>query len=145
MSRAALPPGAEVDYLEAIREHVAAVIKTDEDLEEHVARRALDKEADGYRIVDGGQTGPHVDGLAPWELTDWRSGEVIATGSGLDSFQSQFESERWWHIDSLAFDHVAPLPESASLPPGLARALADWASNDPVEAELWLSASGQQD
>jgi hypothetical protein len=134
-----------LDYLEAIREHVAAVIKADEVLEEHVARMARAKEADGYRIVEGGQTGPLVDGLAPWELTDWRSGEVIAAGSGLDSFQAQFESERWWHIDSLAYDHVRPLPESASLPPGLARALANWASNHPVEAELWLNASGPND
>lgn len=134
-----------MDYLEAIREHVAAVIRTDEDREERVARRARDKETDGYRIVDGGQTGPHVEGLAPWELTDWRSGDVIAAGSGLDSFQAQFETERWWHIDSLAYDLVVPLPESASLPPGLAHALAGWASNDPVEAELWLNASGPQD
>lgn len=145
LSQAAFPQGAVLDYLKAIREYVAAVIRADEEFDEHIARRSRDKEADGYRIVAGGQTGPHVDGLAPWELTDWRSGELVATGSGLESFQAQFEAERWWHIDSLAVDHVAPVPESASLPPGLARALADWASNDPVEAELWLNASGPPD
>jgi hypothetical protein len=130
-----------VDHLEAIRRHVAAVINADERFDEHVARRARAKEAEGYRIVEGGQTGPHVDGLAPWALTDWRSGEVVAAGTGLESFQRRFEVERWWHLDSLAYDLASPVPESVGLPPGLARALADWASSDPVEAEVWLSAS----
>jgi hypothetical protein len=131
-----------MDHLEAIRKHVAAVIKAGENFEEHVARRARAKEAEGYRIVEGGQTGPHVDGLAPWELTEWRSGEVIAAGSGLESFQGTFETGRWWHVDSLAYDLPSPVPESLGLPPGLARALEEWASSDPVEAEVWLDASG---
>lgn len=130
-----------MDYLDAIRKHVAAVIKAGESFEENVARRARAKEAEGYRIVEGGQIGPHVEGLAPWELTDWRSGEVIAAGSGLESFQGTFETERWWHVDSLAYDPSSPVPESLGLPPGLARALAEWASSDPVEAEVWLDAS----
>jgi hypothetical protein len=130
-----------VDHLDAIRKHVAAVIAANEGFGEELARRARAKEAEGFRIVDGGQTGPHVEGLAPWELSDWRTGEVVATGNGLDSFQAIFESERWWHVDSLNYEPVVPVPASGGLPPGLARALANWAATDPVGAEVWLEAS----
>jgi hypothetical protein len=130
-----------VDHLDAIRKHVTAVIEANEGFDEDMARRARTKEAEGFRIVDGGQTGPHEEGLAPWELTDWRSGEVVATGTGLESFQAMFERERWWHVDSLNYEPVVPTPEPGSLPPGLARALANWAAGDPVEAEMWLEAT----
>lgn len=128
-----------MDHLDAIRRHVAAVIKNGEDFDEAVARRARAKEAEGYRIVDGGKVGSHVDGLAPWELTDWHTGHVLVTGTGLDSFQAMFETERWWHIDALAYDLGTPTPLHGDLPPGLAQALERWASADPVEAELWLA------
>lgn len=131
-----------LDYLAAIRKHIAAVIQADETFEVDLARKAREKEREGYRIVGGGQTGPHVKGLAPWELTDWRTGEVIATGHGLESFQETFERRPWWHIDSVTYDLVSPVPESVAIPTGLARALSQWASSDPVEAELWLEASG---
>jgi hypothetical protein len=134
-----------VDHLEAIRAYVAAVIEIAEGVEEQIAGKAREKEAEGYRIVAGGQTGPHVNGLAPWELTDWRTGEAIAAGSGLESFQAIFETERWWHVDSLTYDLVPASPDSVALPKGLARALSLWAANDPVEAELWLGTSAPPD
>ena len=134
-----------MDYLDAIRKYVAAVIEANEGLGEDVARRARAKEAEGFRIVDGGQAGPHVEGLAPWELTDWRTGEVVATGLGLESFQEMFEKERWWHVDSLNYGPVLPASDPGGLPPGLARALASWAAADPVEAEMWLGATAPPD
>ena len=134
-----------MDHLDAIRNHVAAVIEANEDFDEELARRARAKESEGFRIVDGGQTGPHVEGLAPWELTDWRTGEVIATGTGLESFQAMFDEERWWHVDSLNYEPVMPASVPGGLPPGLARALANWAAADPVEAEIWLEASAPPD
>lgn len=129
-----------MDHFDAIRRHVAAVIEADEDLEIRLIRKAREKEAEGFRIVAGGQTGPNVGGLAPWELTDWRTGDAVASGQGLDSFQAGFEENHWWHIDSLSYDLPVPTPSSIVLPPGLASALARWASDDPVEAEMWLEA-----
>lgn len=134
-----------MDHLEAIRAYVAAVIEAAEGFEERVVGAARDKEAQGYRIVEGGQTGPHVDGLAPWELTDWRTGETVAGGSGLESFQSAFEAENWWHIDSLTHGLAPVVPEASGLPAGLVRALSLWAASDPVGAEEWLDESAQGD
>jgi hypothetical protein len=130
-----------VDHLETIRQHVAAIIAAGEGFEVHLAQRARVREAEGYRIVAGGQTGPNVDGLSPWELTDWRTGRAVASGRGLDSFQASFEDHRWWHIDSLTHDLPVPAPEAVGLPPGLGSALAHWATDDPVEAEMWLEAT----
>jgi hypothetical protein len=133
--------GAPVDHFEAIRKHVAAVIEADEEFEVHLVHKAREREAEGYRIVAGGQTGPHVDGLASWELTDWRTGDPVASGRGLDSFQAVFEEHRWWHIDSVTYDLPSPVPDSVGLPPGLGTALAQWASSDPIGAEMWLEAT----
>lgn len=125
---------------EAIRHIVQIRIQEDETLEERTAHIARDKEADGYRIVGGGQVNQDQ-----WEVTDWRTEEIIAEGWGLESYEELFQQNRWWHIDAISHQvydewlqsHKTP----EGIPDGLAEALMDWASNDPVEAELWLEST----
>jgi hypothetical protein len=39
------------------------------------------REREGFRVVEGGQTGPYSsDDKAPWEIKDWRTGKMLATG-----------------------------------------------------------------
>jgi hypothetical protein len=85
-------------------------------------------EADGYRIVNGGGTGADA-----WEITNWRTGELLARGSG---GHEEYERAvgglgRVWHIDQVVheFEDVDP----GDLPESLADALRDWVEGAPVE------------
>lgn len=82
------------------------------------------KEAEGYRIVDGGPT-----------ITDWRTGEILFAGAETsdDDYEAReaaaekASGSRWWHIDHIDEDSdlVDPVCEPG-IPVSLAEVLADW-------------------
>jgi hypothetical protein len=108
----------------AVRDYVQALLRQyradDEVRQERI--RAL--EAEGRRIVGGGQTGQDT-----WEVTDWRTGDLLARGTG-DHHHYDYAADRldpdgkWIHIDNIDTDpgDVEPI----GIPDSLAGALQDW-------------------
>lgn len=108
----------------AVRDYVRALLRqyrADEDARQERIR-AL--EAEGRRIVDGGQTGEDT-----WTITDWRTGELIDFGTGdhrhYDAATRRLDPDgKWLHIDNVDADlgDVEPV----GIPDSLAGALQDW-------------------
>lgn len=92
---------------------------------------------DGSRVVDGGQ----VDSDGAWEVTDPDTGDVIASGMGIESYEAAWRPE-WVHRDSLSFDadEAVPRPDApAGLPEELVQVLRDWALDNPGEVRTLLA------
>lgn len=106
-----------------VRDYVQALLRqyrSDEDTRlEQI--RAL--EVAGRRIVNGGQTGQD-----DWEITDWRTGKTLASGTdginGYDAATSRLDPDgKWLHIDHITeYTKVNPV----GIPASLADALEDW-------------------
>lgn len=117
----------------AIRDYVRALLRQrrlDEEARQE-SIRAL--EASGHRIVGGGQTGQ-----ASWEITDWRTGAVLASGTGdhrdYDDAASRLDPDgNWLHIDNIDSDPT--IVEPAGIPASLADALQDWLGSTGTTAE----------
>ena len=104
-----------------------------EAMERHANRReeAIRKlEEDGYRIIDGGQTSADGD----WEITDWRTDEVLASGPrGYKEYERAVSDlGQVWHIDQLPHPELEDV-DPGDLPESLADALRDWVEGAPVE------------
>lgn len=108
----------------SVRDYVRALLhqyRADEGARQERIR-AL--EADGRRIVDGGQTGQDS-----WEITDWRTGDLLALGTGgivdYDAASTRLDPDgEWLHIDRVDVDPVDVEP--VGFPASLADALQDW-------------------
>lgn len=112
-----------------VRDYVRALLR--QRLADEQARqdriRALEK--DGHRLVDGGQTGRTDDDQATWEITDWRTGDVLVSGTGDDSTYDAAAMRldpdgKWLHIDNVEDDGTEVEP--VGIPASLANALQDW-------------------
>ncbi|WP_399553847.1 hypothetical protein OG473_39290 (plasmid) [Streptomyces anulatus] len=69
------------------------------------------------------------NGLPTWEITDWRTGELIKGGTGsyeaYDAAAVQLAPDcKWIHIDNV--DDELTEVEVAGVPASLANALQDW-------------------
>lgn len=111
-----------------IREYICELLRANlaaEEAREEEIRRLEDT---GHRIVNGSQTG-----MNSWEITDWRSGELIEAGSnGLDGYDAAAArldpTGMWLHIDHVD-EGIDELPvNSFGLPDSLAAALREWLS-----------------
>lgn len=102
-------------------------------------------EADGYRIVEGGQdTSPDDNGDSDWSIRDWRTGELLASGHGdlaaygeaVDRQESR-RGERWYDRERIWQDMDMAVPKCPTvdgLPPSLAEVIFEWvAGGDPGE------------
>lgn len=119
----------------AIRHLVAAWIEWDSTVESCVRGNEITARVEGYRVVDGGQTGSDDS----WEITDAASGEVLATGKGHQSFDEAWRPE-WDHIDNsmdAAVTDVDEPKDTFGLPPGFATTIAEFVLNQPEESR-WL-------
>lgn len=108
----------------AVRDYVQALLRQCRSDEDARQERIRALEAAGRRMVNGGQTGEDE-----WEITDWRTGETLASGTGgLDAYgeagQRLDPNGTWLHIDNLDADLVDVEP--VGLPASLADALQDW-------------------
>jgi hypothetical protein len=130
------PSGTSTDT--AVRDYVRALLRqyrADED-----ARMAciFALEAGGRRIVGGGQIGQDS-----WEITDWRTGELLANGTGgiddYDAATARLDPDgKWLHIDTINVepDSVEPTSvEPVGIPASLADTLQDWLGSSSTPDE----------
>lgn len=108
----------------AVRDYVQALLRQYRSDEDARQERIRALEAAGRRIVDGGQTGQDE-----WEITDWRTGETLASGTGGpdaygEAAQHLDPNGTWLHVDNLDTEPVNV--ESVGIPASLANALQDW-------------------
>lgn len=127
----------------AVHDYVRALLR--QRLADEQARQerisALEKE--GHRLVDGGQTGRTEDDQATWEITDWRTGALLVSGTGdhgtYDAEAMRLDPDgKWLHIDNV--DDDGTVVEPVGIPASLADALQDWlgmaATSDEDVAEF---------
>lgn len=108
-----------------IRQHIRAIIQFEEEHDQRHEDLLKDYEAKGHRIVSGGQTDHHS-----WEVTDYRTGELIIKGdNGLDGYSRAADEhgEMWAHIDPIT-EHLFDIPDPVTpgLPESLCEALTQW-------------------
>jgi hypothetical protein len=113
---------------QAIRDYVRALLRAELALEQERLKRISLLEEAGRRIIDGGQTGEDS-----WEINDWRSGEVIASGTdglaGYNAAGARLDPDgTWFHIDHADGDEDedAEPVDRHGVPESLANALQDW-------------------
>lgn len=114
---------------DAIGNYVRALLRANLILEQDRLERIRLLEEAGRRIVDGGQTGEDS-----WEIKDWRSGAVLASGAGgiegYDAAAARLDPDgKWFHIDHTDDDEDQERAEPVShsgVPDSLASALQDW-------------------
>ncbi|WP_327436417.1 MULTISPECIES: hypothetical protein [unclassified Streptomyces] len=113
----------------AVRDYVQALLRQ-RLVEEEARRERIDAaEKAGHRIVNGGQTSSGSDDVQTWEITDWRTGDLIVNGTGdytaYDEAAQRLDPDgKWLHIDTL--DEDGGEVESVGIPDSLAYALQDW-------------------
>ncbi|WP_331759600.1 hypothetical protein [Streptomyces anulatus] len=106
-----------------IRAYIRALLERNLALEQDRQERIRTYEQSGHRIVSGGQIGLADDGQSTWEYTDWRTGEVIASGCG--STEHLDPEGEWIHIDYMPDDDGDDV-ETGGVPESLAENLRDW-------------------
>ena len=126
------------EYIRAVLDTAAQAEKAEDD---EIARI----EAEGFRLVDGGQVAEDR-----WEITDFRSGEILAEGAGGpdDYFEaaSALDNDlRIYYVGAISSEISSrfPVPRPpAGLPESLAEALANWVSEHTGEAQQFSEQSG---
>jgi len=108
----------------AVRDYVQALLRQYRADEDTRLKTIRDLEEGGRRIVTGGQTGQDQ-----WDIRDWRSGELLASGSGgIDAYDAACArldpDGTWLHIDNVDADPTSVEP--VGIPASLADALQDW-------------------
>lgn len=117
----------EVSFGELLQQYVREVLREELAGEQRLQERIRDLEASGHRIVDGGQTGQ-----SSWEISDWRTGEVIEAGTGghdeYDKATERLDPDAMWlHIDHISGgDATTSQTASDNIPESLAEALTEW-------------------
>jgi hypothetical protein len=120
------------DIGSAVRRLVVAWLEWHEEIDRRQRGMELEDRVEGWRVVDGGQ----IDTEGSWEITDAETGELLARGDGLESFDAAWQ-DGWVHIDRIGDEAHRSSQEPSDdfgLPPGLTRALVDWVVDRPDEA-----------
>jgi len=129
-----------------IKQHLIEILEAFKRYEDRREARIQELETQGRRIVDGGQTSSYgEDGKCDWEITDWRTGEVIASGRGtIEDYDAAGDASdpehHFFHIDHVSDDDdpLAPpydVRPTEGVPDSLSRALIEWAENSGTSNE----------
>lgn len=121
---------------DAVKLHVQKILEGHRAYNEALAAKVRQIEAAGGRVIDSGQTGSYDDdGNTPWEISDWRTGEVLAKGVGTfqdyDAALQRLDPDNaWWGIsnvhDQFELEDYDPTPTDG-IPSRLAELLSEWA------------------
>lgn len=117
--------------------HIRAVDQASQNDYAARERKVDELVASGKRIIDGGQTSSYYDdGTCDWEVTAWKTDEVVLSGrsdiAGYDKAVQEADPDgTWFHIDNIEL----PLSDTvtAGLPESLQTALRDWTENASEE------------
>jgi hypothetical protein len=123
---------------DVIREYIRAVLDTTAQAEKAEDDEIARIEAEGFRLVDGGQVTEDR-----WEISDFRSGEILAEGDGgpdeyFEAANALDGDAKIYYVGAIASEIHSrfPVPEPpAGLPESLAEALAAWVSEHTGEAQ----------
>lgn len=130
----------EMSPLEEIRTIVGLGLQGAIEFGAQVELVAQRKEQEGYRVIDGGSIRQDEQGRTVWEYTDWRTGEVLASGVGEEALR-EFEDAsdpKWWHVDALWAHSPTSERLSTSLPASLVDDLRVWSETYPEDAVQFL-------
>jgi hypothetical protein len=131
-----------LDATDAVRTHVRKILRAHDAYHAGIAARAREIEAKGMRLVEGGQTGGYDEqGNAPWEITDWRRGVLLASGNRLEAYEQAMETaadgEVWCDIEAVHDeDSLSEAEPTDGVPGGLAEALEAWVDGSPDLEEI---------
>ncbi|MFI6030711.1 hypothetical protein [Amycolatopsis magusensis] len=108
-----------------IRDHIEAVLLVHADDTRRRKTEIQALEAQGHRIVSGGQVDQNS-----WEIRDWRTDQLLAQGDdgreGYDDTTDRLNPDDMWvHIDNVR-EEPPPLPVTPGIPQSLGDLLADW-------------------
>lgn len=123
-----------------IRQHVRALLEAEHADEAFRFDRIDELEAKGRIIVGGGQVSRwYDDNTCEWDVTDWRTGKVLAAGrSSMADQETEMQrldpDDKWFHIDQVEM----PMTDvtTAGMPDSLAEALRDWTVDRATADEL---------
>lgn len=97
---------------DVIRLVLAIRTATEREYERAEEAAAAKAEAEGNRIVNGGQSSGWTDDVCDWEYRDWRTREVLASGTSTEDEQDRLvdaaiaaDEKPWLHIDNLEFEY----------------------------------------
>lgn len=94
-----------------------------------------DQEDQGYTVVEGGQVGvPDAAGKSDWEIHDWRTGALLASGHG--SFSEMYWNQDWRDITNFWNDYDIEDETLESLHPELQLFISDLQLSD--EFREWV-------
>ena len=141
---------------ELIREFARLAVAEYErdDAEQDAEARRI--EAEGYRLVTGGQEGSsYEDGRSDWAVRDYRTGELLISGHGTYEDYSaeaaaavKARGERWYQHDSIWLEMDMPLPTCPvvdGVPPSLAEAVFEWVAEGAAEeVAAWIGISPER-
>ena len=125
----------ETTIAASISEYIRALLRHNLADERARQERIRELEGSGHRIISGGQTGRLDDGQATWEITDWRTGEPIESGTGnYEAYEvaaNRLDPDgKWIHVEHISegddSEAGTPQVEPAGVPASLAEALQDW-------------------
>jgi len=120
-----------------IHQHIRAVVAYENSDQAREEMLLASYEANGERIISGGQTGPDT-----WDVTDYRTGELLAEGdNGLDGYCKLIGEvgQNWVHIDPIIEALNDDPPKTEGLPESLCEVLLEWVEDaEPEEIEAAL-------
>ncbi len=130
---------------DVIREYLRAVLDTAAQAEKAEGDEIARIEAEGFRLVDGGQLTEDR-----WEITDFRSGEILAEGDGgpdeyFEAANALDNDTKIYYVGAISSEVFLrfPVPEPPTgLPESLAEALAKWVTEHTGEAQQFSEQSG---
>lgn len=117
--------------MDLIKEHVRRVLEDSRTQNAVLLAAVAELEAEGRRIVGGGQT----SGEGDWDITDWRTGKLIAAGRGLEAdgltCRALDPKGTWIHIDHVRdqgddAEEGSPYVLTDGVPQSLGNAVEDW-------------------
>ncbi|MEW1583155.1 hypothetical protein AB0407_34475 [Streptomyces microflavus] len=132
---------------ELVKTHVRKWLAANVAVQTSFRTKVRDLEASGLLIVDGSQISSYdKDNRADWEIRDWRTGKVLASGhstfDGMNEVLAQVDpDQRFRFLDRLSEETELPDPGATDgLPESLAEALVQWLEEkaDVAEVAEWL-------
>jgi hypothetical protein len=118
-----------------LKEHVISVLEANHASVDRTRRRIEELEAQGHRVITGGQIGQ-----GGWDVIDWHTNEILAAGDGgPDEYEAAVKEldpdDKFVHHDRILEDEDLVYVSTPGLPDGLANAVEDWVLAEDTDPE----------